>query len=401
MLPFFFFIFTKEGESVDYNAKNNIQGERRLLCIVTIPGINEWAINAEKCLHSNCKQSLSSISSITSDSKRPIECLGNDNENDNIRQTKRCAEYVPNANMSTNKSNILTNEYLINSPIHDRPSKACIVKIYEDFDKFRLNTIVDVIGFLSVDPALDGSNFKLSEFEDLNEVIATNPPPSLIPRIHAVYINELNHSNPLLNEINSYNDNIFNTEENKLEIYKDIHLILTQILFGDCIAAEYLMCHLLSSVYVRTDGECRGQFTLNISNIPEEVLTDYSELFYDIIQLLISASYYLPMTIENMNTLQFTPRKDYDTNKLISGILQLAPHTHLILDETRLHSGKLEEMGVKAVSNIAYLINNQTIKYDFKFYEIDYDVDIPVLILSEGKSMLPVNFNIRDIIYSI
>lgn len=84
-------------------------------------------------------------------------------------------------------------------------------------------------------------------------------------------------------------------------------------------------------------------------------------------------------------------RKDYKTNRLISGLLQLAPHTHLILDETKLKIGKLEHNGILGVQYLSYLIKSQQIKCDFEFYEIDYNTNIPILVLSEGKSMLPVS----------
>jgi hypothetical protein len=68
----------------------------------------------------------------------------------------------------------------------------------------------------------------------------------------------------------------------------------------------------------------------------------------------------------------------------------LAPHTSLILDETRLQPGKLEG-GVNAVANIAHMINTQKLKYNFQYYQIEFDTDVPILLLSEGKSMLPVS----------
>lgn len=43
---------------------------------------------------------------------------------------------------------------------------------------------------------------------------------------------------------------------------------------------------------------------------------------------------------------------------------------------------------VQALSNV---INQQEIGYDFQYYPLDFPTDIPVLILSEGKSMLPVS----------
>lgn len=65
-----------------------------------------------------------------------------------------------------------------------------------------------------------------------------------------------------------------------------------------------------------------------------------------------------------------------------------------MLDETKLQAGKLENGGVKAVSSVAYLINNQKVKCDFQFFDIELNVDIPILVLSEGKSMLPSNCHV-------
>lgn len=71
--------------------------------------------------------------------------------------------------------------------------------------------------------------------------------------------------------------------------------------------------------------------------------------------------------------------------------MQLAPHTHLVLDETCLQQGKLQNKGVEAVVQLSNLIRNQKLNVDFKFYTIDYNANVPVLILSEGKSMFPVS----------
>lgn len=66
--------------------------------------------------------------------------------------------------------------------------------------------MIEVVGFLSVDPALSGE-FQpetdallepLSESEA--EILTHNPPPSLVPRLHAVYVKKLNHCNPLVQE---------------------------------------------------------------------------------------------------------------------------------------------------------------------------------------------------------
>lgn len=66
--------------------------------------------------------------------------------------------------------------------------------------------MVEIVGFLSVDPALSGEF--LSETDSLiepiieseAEIITHNPPPSLVPRVHAVYVKKLDHCNPLVKD---------------------------------------------------------------------------------------------------------------------------------------------------------------------------------------------------------
>lgn len=284
--------------------------------------------------------------------------------------------------------------------------------MYNDFDNLVLNTVVDVIGFLSVDAVLDGTNHDLNDFDNITEVQAANPPPSLIPRIHAILIKPISHLNPLVPQTTF--DTITGFDEHTcVELFKDIQLVLTQCLLGDNIAAEYLMAHLISTVYVRSELECLGQFSLNLSNIPAPILSIYTKMLYEIIEMILPASHFFAMTLDNLNLLQFSPkyenarslnaqrltirlcfRKDYTCNKLTSGLLQLAPHTNLVVDETQLQTGKLEASGVKAVSSIAYLINNQKVKCDFQFFDVQLNVNVPVLTLSEGKSMLPTNCHV-------
>lgn len=83
-------------------------------------------------------------------------------------------------------------------------------------------------------------------------------------------------------------------------------------------------------------------------------------------------------------------RKDYECNRITSGLLQLTHNTHLILDETKLTPGHLSQSGVRAVSAISDVINYQKVTYDFNYFPMEFDCDIPILILSEGKSLLPV-----------
>lgn len=56
-------------------------------------------------------------------------------------------------------------------------------------------------------------------------------------------------------------------------------------------------------------------------------------------------SFYLGMSLQNMNQMQLVPKKDYVANRLVSGALQLARNTSLFLDETQLEQGQLDTTG--------------------------------------------------------
>uniref|UniRef100_A0A182UAT3 Mini-chromosome maintenance complex-binding protein n=1 Tax=Anopheles melas TaxID=34690 RepID=A0A182UAT3_9DIPT len=70
------------------------------------------------------------------------------------------------------------------------------------------------------------------------------------------------------------------------------------------------------------------------------MLPGYTRSLYGVLELLLPASHFLPIPHENMNTIPFAPR-------------------------------------------------SQRVKYDY-INQIDFNADVPVLILSEEKSMLPV-----------
>lgn len=236
-------IFALEnGESVDHNDHDNAFGERRSLFVISLPGINEWAAVHERGTTTSVSQT---VVAEPSGQKRPVDTeMQQDEEMEDATQNKRvCTENVAKHEETAPKG--LSAEYHLNSPIPDRPSTACMVKVYSDLDSHTLNSLVDVIGFLSVDPAMDVSSADVEMNEDIDGILAANPPPSLIPRIHAIAVRKVKHLNPLLDST------LQNFEEHQLSfdvVYKDLLIVLTQCLFGDTLAAEYLIAHLISTV---------------------------------------------------------------------------------------------------------------------------------------------------------
>ncbi|XP_017095645.2 mini-chromosome maintenance complex-binding protein [Drosophila bipectinata] len=384
------------GEEIDYNAEGNLHGERRTLFVVSVPGLNDWSKDHEKHCAPQTDLATGQAQSPASVAKKRTleeqEGMDVDDMDDGTLKRQRLDNIQGNEVASASAPS-LGSEYLLNSPLPNRPSMACMVKVYEDFDSYQLNSLVDFVGFLSVDPSLDAATLDVDGYESLSELQAAHPSPFLIPRLHAFGVKMLPHANPLLDEsLRQPPEACDDPNPSQLAIHKDLRMLLKLCLFDDDLAAEYLLSHLISTVYSRTDMQSIGKFALNLCNLPKESAQEYTKKLYQVLELLLPASHYLPMTLDMMNTAAFAPKKDYDTNKLVSGLLQLAPHTHLVLDETSLQQGKLEANGVQAVQHLAHLINNQELKCDFQYYQIDYQANIPVLVLSEGRSMLPSDF---------
>lgn len=387
-----------ENEKINY-SENLISGQRQTLVVVSMPGLNDWVQQLED------KQNyLKHLEEPPNTSKRlhPSTKLKRsyDDTEDNLDEMEVDNEAV-NKEMKIldhkdNTPDLVSREHLLNYPLPDVPSKSCIVKIYSENENLKLNDMIEVIGFLSVDPSLSGE-FKEDkdsmlelQIESSVEIITHNPPPSLVPRLHAVHVQKLEHCNPLLS--NSVDQGVILSEANAARE----HLLkaLTELLLGDQLAAEYLICHLIACVYLRQDTMNLGQFCLNLSNLPTQKYPNYAQQLYDIIKQFVTKSYYLPLTIENMNTLTLLPKKDYECNRLASGVLQLSKDTHLILDETKMEQGRLDATGVNNIAALGKMIMTQKVEYDFKYYKMEFDSDISVLILSEGKSLLPSDYHV-------
>lgn len=307
------------GEEVNYDSSSNIQGERRTLFVVSVPGMNDWAKNCEESRNEkNCpelntlsntqkgegvKRSAPEGDEMDVDNNEFVNQENKFKQDDQTDVSKRLK--LESGEQPDSKNHTLAAEYLINSPIPERPSKACMIKIYKDFDKYSLNTVIDVIGFLSVDPSLDAGSMEVDNFDNSTEMQAQNPPPSLIPRLHAVVVQNLSHVNPLIDMCLTQTDN---EDFNMLSVQKDLRMLLTLCLFNDDLAADYFLSHLISTVYSRCELQSIGKFSLNVCNIPKEALTYYTKQLYEILELIIPASHYLPMTLELLNTSSFVPK---------------------------------------------------------------------------------------------
>ncbi|KAF6208897.1 hypothetical protein GE061_014639 [Apolygus lucorum] len=341
-----------EGEKLLLDEETSVSSERRPYYCVSVPGLNSWARLTSKGKRER------PMTVETSSVKRPADDMDVDDESPVSagESNKRiCAAKSPGES-----SGSVTN---LNCPIPSGCDAACVVHIYDVDDNFKVNDVLDVVGFVYVSGA------------DQDDV---DIPPSLAPRLHAVAVRR----NPSMT---------INVDVSP-SVRSDLHLALAQLLLGDHLAADYLICHLISNVYNRRDVVL-GKFSLNLCNVPLDPL--YTSGLYDILASLVPRSHFFPMSLHNMNTTDLVPVKDYDTNRLKTGLLQLSDRTHLVIDETKLEIGKLQQRGVQNVQVLNTLLSDQTVNYDFKFYNVPFHMNIPVMVLSEGKSLLQCDSVVR------
>ncbi|XP_022246309.1 mini-chromosome maintenance complex-binding protein-like isoform X1 [Limulus polyphemus] len=396
----------KDTEEVDLNSPGNTTMDRLTYYCVSVPGETEWVKDSFLTYESETIEATTSTT--PQRQKRSLEDETEDMDtscsNSSEAETKRTRTDA--MQVSAHSSLNIPN---LNFPLPNSQGKACLVKLYGGSESLKVNDVVEVIAVLSVEPSLahvsrfasqrnEGNDAVsiggLSEFES-EELEAHNPPPSLVPRLHAILIKPLDHINPKLpvGLKSSKNQKVIQEIQKEAATTRgELHTILTQALLGDSLSADYLLCHLLSSVYTRCDVMALGKLSLNLTKIP--VLEGYKKSLYQLIETLVTKSFYLPMTLQNLNTFTFVPKKDYSQNRLISGILQLSDHTHLVIDETSLSTGQLEAKGVQNITALGNLIKWQRVDYDFSYHKMEFSSNVASLVLSEGRSILPTDIQV-------
>uniref|UniRef100_A0A671PG32 Mini-chromosome maintenance complex-binding protein n=1 Tax=Sinocyclocheilus anshuiensis TaxID=1608454 RepID=A0A671PG32_9TELE len=392
------------GGQVDFNSRNTVTSERQTFYCVPIPGESQWNSYAG----TSQARVVPSTSYVPNRHKRSYE---EDYEMDTQPQemkyvrTQSSAESHGNTEPkrqeteapSHDSSSVhCTSSLDLNFPLPGEKGPACLVKVYEDWDSFKLNDMLEVFGILSVDPALSviADEREASSLLDHTEVTETveeqrvhSPPASLVPRLHMLYAQPLVHNNPLLPSSAPESNDLCSVLGELASVRAELHTYLTHVLMGDSLAAEYLILHLISNVYSRRDVLPLGKFTLNLSGCPHS--SPYTEHLYKVIQQLVPSSYWLCMCLHNMNNQRMVPWKDYTANRLVSGTLQLANNTSLFLDETQLEQGQLDATGVRNITALGNLISWQKVDYDFNYHQMEFPCNINVLIASEGRSLLP------------
>lgn len=166
---------------------------------------------------------------------------------------------------------------------------------------------------------------------------------------------------------------------------------LTRVCFNDALAAEFLLLHFISKIHSRSNAGINiGKFNLNFSHVPlqtPQIYNQFTSNLQSLYSALLPASYLFNMSKENLNSMFLFPRKDFSSNKLVSGLLQLCSGTHLIVNEAALTQGNINAQALKNIQALEILLSQQVVNLDFQYHNVVIQTDLPVLVLSEGKSV--------------
>ncbi|GFP86604.1 mini-chromosome maintenance complex-binding protein [Phtheirospermum japonicum] len=245
----------------------------------------------------------------------------------------------------------------------------------------KLNDVFEFVGVFTFDPELTVDRNDNDELtENFSEDSLAHLPPTKVPRLHCVVHRKLG-ANDFLSS-----PQLELTPCAIKEVREALIGHLADVLGNDRMAAQYLLLHLLSRVHARVDSIAVGKLSLNFTCFNKESMSVFGDRLKRAIENLLPFSECLPLTIDYLNTVSLAPKKDYSTNRLVSGFLQLAEGSHLIIDETPLQTGTLNSTGVENARILNNMMESQKVEYDFTYYKMDMASDVQLLILSEGKS---------------
>jgi len=404
-------------EEILEDSPKNVLKDRSVVYCVSIPGENPWVTEV---LSSQAEQRAGPSGAYQNPLKRALDPRIDENQQSEVDSmemdceapSKPCEEIngtnntdsansnghhhipdkrskgddgnpVPTAPATANGKNNGSGSHTdLNLPLPTPKGKAVIVKLYDQVEgDIKVCDMLDMVGIISMNPALAVSE----NGDELNP--APLPPPSLVPRLHVIKYNKMVHNNPLAENVGTSL-----TPAELVHTRNQLLYILTQAMLGDALAAEYLLYHLLSKVYTRKYVTAFGKMTLNLFHMNSN--QNWIRRISTLLSLIIPSSHYLPLSIQKLENTRFVPEKDFENNRLVSGILQLPASTHLIVDETTMSNGQLSANALQNLVALGNVISWQKISYDFKFHQQEYDTDIPVLVMSEGRSMLPSDFGL-------
>ncbi|KAK8542321.1 hypothetical protein V6N12_014922 [Hibiscus sabdariffa] len=367
--------------------------ERRLLYCVPVPGQSSWTEPSCDMDPNWSSQSREKRRRMDDEEEDPMDLVPEDDVKSSPI-TKKMRDGLPSASpepmdLKTASSSSSMSKF----QFVDKDNLPCLVKIYDSPESdLKLNDVFEFIGVLTFDSELavekdDNDELSNSFCDDA----LVHLPPNKVPRLHCLVhrklaVHDFLPGSPIM--------------EPKPHLVKEIREALfrhlTTVLGDDGVAAHFMLLHLLSKteklvilvgqVHTRVDDVAVGKLSLNLTGLSKESVSVFGTRLSQTFKNLLPFTNCMPLTLEYLNTASLAPKKDYQTNRLIPGVLQLPEGSHLMVDETQLESGSLNSIGIENTKLLKNLIEFQKVEYDFQYYKVEMAADVRLLIFSEGKS---------------
>lgn len=197
-------------------------------------------------------------------------------------------------------------------------------------DTVKVTEIVDFIGV--VDYSSFPSSSSLEESPSSTNA-STSQLPEQIKTLHAIY--RLPASKYTRSEASP--EQIASTRQELIDV-------LSTVLEGDKLAAEWLLVSLLGKIHTRRGALALGQLPINLvlplTMVNSEILIKNLQ---DLLEKLLPRIVKLDFHVSELNKVKYLP-ESRDEN-LISGVLQLPESTVVLVDETRMGEGNLQDRG--------------------------------------------------------
>jgi len=182
-------------------------------------------------------------------------------------------------------------------------------------------------------------------------------------------------------------------------IRKELLEIFTKVLDGDAMLAKYVLLHMMSTVRSPSSkAHLRvGYMVFNVTRVPHSREDDddsWAQKFKRLYELLLPKVQMHHLSLKQLNQASWVPFMEGGNEQLKMTKLQCTPNTFLILNNTALTEGQLKGHGIPNMTALAKLITEQQLDYKFIVHSLPFKTAMPTILLSEGKSMLPMDAQI-------
>lgn len=156
----------------------------------------------------------------------------------------------------------------------------------------------------------------------------------------------------------------------------------------DRLAAELVLLSLLSSPTARPNAlPPLGTLSLNLTRKDPQTTANLDSIISSLTPRLVSQF----LSLSLLHSHPFSPSSTDST--LDSGLLQLAPSTVLVVREDEMgQGGQLQEKAIKNLRALMECARDQMVRYEYPYMDgLKMECAIRIIMLSEGKSLVPVN----------